>query len=47
MSATKLNMGSDSDQARTDARKAARRTAMILGAVAIVWYFSFMAMRLL
>jgi hypothetical protein len=40
-------MGSDSGQARTDARKAARRTAMILGVVAIAWYFGFMAMRLL
>jgi hypothetical protein len=47
MSATELNMGSDSGQARTDARKATRRTAMILGVVAIAWYFGFMAMRLL
>jgi hypothetical protein len=47
MSAMELNMGSDSGQARADARKAAKRMAMILGAVAFAWYCGFMAMRLL
>ena len=47
MNTNDLNMAGDTTRARTEARKAAKRTAIILGVLAFSWYFGFMAMRLL
>ncbi len=46
MNATNLNMDKK-NQARADARLAARRTAIILGMLVFAWYLGFMAMRVL
>ena len=34
-------------EARAEATRSAKRTAMILGIIAVTWYFGFMAMRLI
>ena len=52
MSTSKLNMPGNTDSGRgsptrNDAAKAAKRTAIILGLIAVAWYFGFMALRTL